>query len=51
MRIAITGSTGRVGSAIVDMALADPTAAGNPIPLTRALAASMLAAAFEGRSD
>ncbi|MFA6220110.1 MAG: iron-containing alcohol dehydrogenase [Erythrobacter sp.] len=31
---------------IVDMAIEDPTAGGNPLPLTRALAASMLAAAF-----
>lgn len=31
---------------IVDMAVEDPTAGGNPLPLTRELAASMLSAAF-----
>ena len=33
---------------ICDMAILDPTAGGNPIPLTRELAASMLQAAFDG---
>ena len=33
---------------IVEMALEDPTAGGNPLPLTRVLAADMLARAFEG---
>ena len=30
------------------MAVVDPTAGGNPVPLTRELAARMLAAAYEG---
>lgn len=33
---------------IVEMAVVDPTAGGNPLPLTPELAAAMLAAAFEG---
>jgi alcohol dehydrogenase len=33
---------------IVSMSLEDPTAGGNPLPLTRELASAMLAAAFEG---
>jgi alcohol dehydrogenase class IV len=31
---------------ICDMSLSDPTAGGNPLPLTRELAAKMLEAAF-----
>ena len=33
---------------ICDMSLDDPTAGGNPLPLTRELAARMLEAAFDG---
>jgi len=31
------------------MAVVDPTASGNPVPLTEYAARSLLAAAFEGR--
>ena len=36
-------------SLIVDMAVVDPTAAGNPVELTKEAAAAMLDAAIDGR--